>query len=427
MRGRHATDASTHPPGRDRNLRRSCRGLDAGQRPGRAGAGARPVDAPSADRTVTATAQALPPAVALQKLPGSYSQPLYVAAPPGDTPPALRRREDRTHPRHQGRPAALATLPRPVHDRLPRRRAGPALHGLRARLRQVASLLRELHEPRRRHARRALPHLVHEPRPRQHGVAPRHPQGRPAVQQSQRWPAAVRSRRAAVRRDGRRRQRRRSPEPGPEREFAPGQDAAHPAGRHAQCRDLRERPAQPLALLVRPRDRRPLDRRRRAERVGGDRRAARRARARRQPRLAGLRGHARLRRRHGSQPRPHEAGVAGQRVQSRRRRVGDRRLRLPGLGDPRPARLVHLRGLHDRARLGARSGARATGPRSRASTPRWATCRRSARTGRASSTWCRSAGRSSRSCRRPERRPVPPLRRRRPVHSGRHASRNQLT
>ncbi len=40
---------------------------------------------PSADRTIGATVQATPPAVALQKLPGTYDQPLYVAAPPGDT------------------------------------------------------------------------------------------------------------------------------------------------------------------------------------------------------------------------------------------------------------------------------------------------------------------------------------------------------
>ncbi len=38
-----------------------------------------------------------------------------------------------------------------------------------------------------------------------------------------------------------------------------------------RARDLGARPAQPVALLVRPRERRPLDRRRRPERVGGGR------------------------------------------------------------------------------------------------------------------------------------------------------------
>ena len=48
----------------------------------------------------------------------------------------------------------------------------------------------------------------------------------------------------------------------------------------ARPRDLDVRPAQPVALLVRPRDRRPLDRRRRPGRVRGDRlRAARASRA----------------------------------------------------------------------------------------------------------------------------------------------------
>ena len=45
------------------------------------------------------------------------------------------------------------------------------------------------------------------------------------------------------------------------------------------ARDLRLRAAQPVAVLVRPRDRRPLDRRRRPERVRGGRRALRRRRS----------------------------------------------------------------------------------------------------------------------------------------------------
>ena len=60
--------------------------------------------------------------------------------------------------------------------------------------------------------------------------------------------------------------------------------------------DLRQGTAQPVALLVRPQDRSPLDRRRRPERLGGDRLPAARTPRRRQPGLERLRGHARLRR-----------------------------------------------------------------------------------------------------------------------------------
>ena len=59
---------------------------------------------------------------------------------------------------------------------------------------------------------------------------------------------------------------------------------------------LREGAAQPMALLVRPQDRSPVDRRRRPERLGGDRLPAPGAARRSQLRLERLRGHARLRR-----------------------------------------------------------------------------------------------------------------------------------
>ena len=73
----------------------------------------------------------------------------------------------------------------------------------------------------------------------------------------------------------------------PEHGRAAGQDPAHrrqrrpptdPADNLADggARDLRLRPAQPLALLVRPRHRRPLDRRRRPGPLRGDRPACRR-------------------------------------------------------------------------------------------------------------------------------------------------------
>ena len=100
----------------------------------------------------------------------------------------------------------------------------------------------------------------------------------------------VRARRDALHRHGRRRRRRRSGAAGDRPGRAARQDAAHRSGpvgrprlhgaagqpvrrrRRRRARDLVERPAQPVAVLVRPRHRRPVDRRRRPERDRGDRR-----------------------------------------------------------------------------------------------------------------------------------------------------------
>ena len=111
-----------------------------------------------------------------------------------------------------------------------------------------------------------------------------HPRG-----ESQRRPAPVRPRRLPLHRHRRRRRRRRSrprrPEPQrPAREDPPhrparggrrrvhdsaGQPVLQPAAEAR--RDLVVRPAQSLAVLLRPADRRPHDRRRGPERLGGDR------------------------------------------------------------------------------------------------------------------------------------------------------------
>ena len=81
----------------------------------------------------------------------------------------------------------------------------------------------------------------------------------------------------------------------------------HPQGQPVRgqgglaSRDLGARPAQSVALLVRPRERRSVDRRRRPERLGGSRPPQARPR-RHQLRLEPLRGPARLRRRHARWP-----------------------------------------------------------------------------------------------------------------------------
>ena len=99
------------------------------------------------------------------------------------------------------------------------------------------------------------------------------PRGRAAGLEPQRRPARLRARRAPLRGHGRRRRRRRSERERPEH-GGPARQAPQP--RHGRLgRDVADagvRPAQPVALLLRPRDRRALHRRRRPGRLGGDRR-----------------------------------------------------------------------------------------------------------------------------------------------------------
>ena len=160
-----------------------------------------------------------------------------------------------------------------------------------ARIREQRQALRLLHEQARQRGRlgaaRAQGRGEHPARPPPAAGDPRH------RVEPQRRAAAVRARRHALHRRRRRRRRRRParrarqrPEPG-----RPARQAPAHRRRHAHRRppygipkdnpfagkaglaagDLGARPAQSVAVLVRPRDRRPLDRRRRPERLGGGR------------------------------------------------------------------------------------------------------------------------------------------------------------
>ena len=254
-------------------------------------------------------------------------------------------------------------------------------------LRDQRLLLRLLHERRqpdaaraqhRRHRDRAL-HRHRRPehrRPRLRADPARHPAL--VGQQPQRRPAGLRSRRLPVRGGGRRRRRRRSLRDRPEHQHDAGQDPPHrreraptrpstasrrptrsspagpaPAADRQLRRDLGLRPAQPVALQLRPPDRRPLHRRRRPGRVGGDRLPAR-----------GRRGRPQLR-----------VGRAGGRPA--RRGAGPER-QLPR---ERPRRL--LRGVPQRRLHAARSSSTTAtpGPPSSAATSTAGWCR--ARSGRA--------------------------------------------
>ena len=118
---------------------------------------------------------------------------------------------------------------------------------------------------------------------------------------------------------------------GPARTTRSSGHAGRPPG------DLGVRTAQPVALLVRPRHRRPLDRRRRAGRVGGDRpRCATDQRPRRRARATtsggtGSKAHTRT-----AASAPADAVAPVYEHLARHRRVrGDRRLRVPRHDDPR--------------------------------------------------------------------------------------------
>ena len=173
----------------------------------------------------------------------------------------------------------------------------------------------------------------------------RHDPARPAGQ-PQRRPVAVRPRRLPLRGHRRRRQRRRSQrqraddDAGPavgrgvgQPRLPPRQAPAH-RPRHGRRLDLRLRPAQPVALLLRPQHRRPRHRRRRPGPLRGGRlrRGAGRRRGR-QLRLEHVRGAAHLpgrgpgRRRAGDRPARH-------RVPARPGVLDHRRLRG---ARPRPA------------------------------------------------------------------------------------------
>ena len=126
---------------------------------------------------------------------------------------------------------------------------------------------------------------------------------------------------------------------GPPYTIPPDNPFAQPAG--SQAGDLLVRAAQPMAIQLRPKDGRPLDRRRRPEHPRGDRPHREGAGTRRELRLVGVRGDGPLQRR---SERP-ERGAADLRIQPRRRLLDHRRLRRPRsipAGALRPLRLRRL-------------------------------------------------------------------------------------
>ena len=213
--------------------------------------------------------------------------------PPGRPQPALRDRASGAHP---GRPR-----PHEAEDALPghrgpgpdRRGERPALDGLPSRLRAQPALLRLLRRQRRRPVRGRLP-----------GIAARTPTApsRDRGGGSSASPTRASTTRAASSSSGATASST-SASGTAAAEAIPTRTPRTPGGCSASCcrveprargggydiprdnpfvgrrgrapRGLRVRAAQPLPLLIRPPHRRPLDRRRRAGRGGGDRLPAR--------------------------------------------------------------------------------------------------------------------------------------------------------
>ena len=209
---------------------------------------------------------------------------------------------------------------------------------------------------------------------------------RPAVLEPQRRPDRIRSRRLPLCRDGRWRLRRRPAESGSEPSLAARQaSAAQRQHSPPEAGDRRLRPAQPVALLVRPADRRPLHRRCRPGHPGGARLHSAQEPRPGELRLACLRGQAAVLERDAELAR--EARDAVRRPPEPAELLGDRRLRLPRQRGPVcEGPLLLQRQLRQPCSERGRQG---RDVRSETSRSAWTGAPRSARTPAASSTSCR--------------------------------------
>ena len=213
-----------------------------------------------------ATAVVLKPVVVGSRLARSTSRA------PGRLRPAVRRRAGRPDPDHQERRPAADPVPRHLEHGLDRRRAGPARARLPPELQDQRHVLRLLHAAADGDiAINQLQASSTDPDVAVTVLRAADHDHRPAVREPQRRDASPSARRLPVHRDRRRRRRRRPGQPRPEpatrcsgkmlRINVNGTDRRAPVpdpGRQPvrrpvrPRRDLVARPAQPVALLVRP-------------------------------------------------------------------------------------------------------------------------------------------------------------------------------
>ena len=237
---------------------------------------------------------------------GDFAAPVYVTAPLGDTTRVFVVEKARHHPGARRRRAVdRSSTSRAKVDSTDNERGllsmAFALDYLDER-----PVLRLLHGEAARSGQvdhRGAPRRPGQPRPGGPVVraAAGHDPARPAGQ-PQRRPAAVRPRRLALRGHRRRRQRRRSQRQRADARRRPRRRCERPVNhdyrlgkllridpRHGRRLDLRLRPAQPVALLLRPQHRRPGHRRRRPGPLRGGRLRRGAGRRRAAPTTAGTR------------------------------------------------------------------------------------------------------------------------------------------
>ena len=263
---------------------------------------------------------------------------------------------------------ARRAVPRHPPARPLGRRAGPAVGRLPSALRAEPPLLRQLHRHRRAHARGRVP-LGRDAGAARHaraGCSSCASRTRTTTAASSRSVPTARSTsgRATAAQAATPRTAPRTPVHAPRQA-----DLASTSTGRRGAADRRARAAQPVALLVRPAHGRPLDRRRRPERLGGDRLPAAPA-ARPRITTAGTctRG--------GRRSSPSSARPAHWCTRSRSTRTGRRamlghgRLRLPRRAVACAARALLLRRLLQRHRLEPPRGRRTSALGSGASLPR---------------------------------------------------------
>ena len=229
------------------------------------------------------------------------SSPVYVTSAPGD--PTTLYVVEQPGTIKIVRNGAVAGTFLDIRSRVKsRRRAGAPLGRVPPAVRDEPPLLRRLHRHERRHARRRVP-LGERRRPCRRARASCSSSTSRTTTTTAGSSQFDRNG-LPLRRHGRRRLGRRPGEPRAEPEEPARQAAAHqPDARGLGVADRRLRAPQPVAVLVRPRDRRPLDRRRRPGQLGGGRLPQRGARRQaRELRLEPLRGQVRLRRAQAARP-----------------------------------------------------------------------------------------------------------------------------
>ena len=251
-------------------------------RRGRRRRAARPAGRASSPHAAGDRARPRAPRSTSSASPSGLNRPTWVGVAPGD-PEALWVLEQpgRVVRLRGGRRATVARPHGAGHDR---RRAGPARHRVPSRLRDQPPAYLHWTDRERRHARRRVPR-----RPRRSASCcsstSRRPTTTAASSRSAPTGASTSAWATAAARS--------TPSAAP-RTRATGSASCCPSTSTARAALARraDRPAQPVALRVRPRARRGLDRRRRPGPDRGDQpRPARARRAAEEPRLERVRGH----------------------------------------------------------------------------------------------------------------------------------------